>query len=221
MNKLLQKKQSKKFRIFFLLALVFFQEVIFPETITFSSDSMSGVSGKKSDRTTLIGHAKIKTESMEISADKIELYGTDFRFMAASGNIQGYSAESKLSFKCQSLTYDRIKKTVVMTDEVHLEDKENNVTAEAQLIEYNQKTEIAVMQIDVYIVKEKNTCTSAHALYYKKEQILNMRGNPQVVQDKDAFRAQEISLNLKTNAITLDGHVRGSVDSESSSSGKK
>ena len=187
------------------------------EKITFSADSMSGISGKNSDRTTLTGHANIKADSLEINADKIELYGTDFRFMKASGNIKGINTKSKIEFTCTSMTYDRTSKIAVLRNTVHLIDKENDVTADAELIEYNQNTEVAVMQINVYLVQEENTCTAAHAVYHKKQQLLDMSGNPQVVQNQDVFRAQEISLNLKTDEITMDGHVRGSVTTKDSS----
>ena len=38
-----------------------------------------------------------------------------------------------------------------------------------------------------------------------------MNGNPKIIRGKDTFRAQEISLNLDTQEITLDGRVRGTV----------
>ena len=107
----------------FLLAISIFTARA--EKITFSADSMSGVSGKNSDRTTLSGHASIKADSMEISADSIELYGADFCFLKASGSIKGINSQSKLEFTCDSMTYDRISKIAVLRNNVHLIDKEN------------------------------------------------------------------------------------------------
>jgi lipopolysaccharide export system protein LptA len=40
-----------------------------------------------------------------------------------------------------------------------------------------------------------------------------MNGNPQIQRDTDVFRAREITLNMDTEDITLDGRVRGSVTS--------
>ncbi|MBQ2355734.1 MAG: organic solvent tolerance protein OstA, partial [Treponema sp.] len=96
----------------FLLAISIFTASA--EKITFSADSMSGVSGKNSDRTTLSGNANIKADAMEISADSIELYGADFRFLKASGSIKGINSQSKLEFTCDSMTYDRISKIAVL-----------------------------------------------------------------------------------------------------------
>ena len=83
--------------------------------------------------------------------------------------------------------------------------------ADAQIIEYNQDTEVSLLQIGVKIVQKDNVCTSAHAIYRKKEQTLDMSGNPKIQQGEDTFRAQEISLNLETDEITLDGRVSGTV----------
>lgn len=92
-------------------------------------------------------------------------------------------------------------------------DTENNLTADAELIEYNQKSEIAVLQINVSMRQDKNLCTAAYAIYRKNQQMLFMNGNPQIQQDSDIFRAQEIELNIETQEIKLDGRVRGSVTS--------
>jgi lipopolysaccharide export system protein LptA len=43
--------------------------------------------------------------------------------------------------------------------------------------------------------------------------MLEMSGNPQIKRDTDVFRAREITLNMDTEDITLDGRVRGSVTS--------
>ena len=184
---------------------------IFSETITFSADSMTGTAGSKKDVTVLSGNACVKTSSMEIKADSIELSGEDFRFITADGNVTGSNSESKMDFTCGKLKFDRITKIARLEDSVNLIDMTNDVDAEAQLIEYNQTTEIAVMQIGVTLKQKDNTCTSAYAIYRKNDQILEMSGNPKIIQGQDSFRAQEITLNLESQEITLDGRVRGTV----------
>ncbi|MDE7391506.1 MAG: LPS export ABC transporter periplasmic protein LptC, partial [Treponemataceae bacterium] len=94
---------------------------------------------------------------------------------------------------------------------VHLVDVQNEVTADAQVIEYNQTTEIAVMQINVTLRQKDNTCTAAYAVYRKNDKMLEMSGNPKIVQGEDTFRAQGITLDLDTQEITLDGRVSGTV----------
>lgn len=194
--------------------LTLFLPSAFCEKIIFSANSMSGTVGDKSDSTTLSGEAYVLTESMEISADKITMSGKDFRFIEAEGSIIGKNMESELEFTCNRLKYDRETKIANLSDTVNLTDVKNNVTAKAQLIEYNQNTDIAVMQIDIELKQKDNTCTGVYAVYRKNDQMLELSGNAQIKQGPDTFRAQEITLNLTSQEITLDGRVKGSIVDE-------
>lgn len=184
------------------------------ETIEFSAQKMSGSMKQGQDYTKLSGGAKIKTASMEIQADTIELYGKDFRFIKAEGSVRGVQEEDGLEFSCETMEYDREEKLALFTGAVVLEDKENHVVAKAQRIEYREKDAIAIMQIEVELTKDESISTCAFALYRKEEKLLEMTGNPQVVQGNDTFRAQEIVFNLDTEEITLDGRVKGTVTEE-------
>lgn len=195
--------------ILIIFALV--PAMIFCEEITFTADFMSGTAGSKTDTTTLEGNATVQTSSMNISADAIELSGEDFRFITATGTVSGSITESQMDFTCGKLKYDRQTKVAQLEDAVHLVDVANEVTADAQIIEYNQNSETAVMQIEITLTQKDNVCTSAFAIYKKSEQKLEMSGNPKIQQGTDSFRAQEITLNLETQEITLDGRVKGTV----------
>ena len=122
--------------------------------------------------------------------------------------------ESELEFTCNRLKYDRETKIANLSDTVNLTDVKNNVTAKAQHIEYNQNTDIAVMQIDIELKQKDNTCTGVYAVYRKNDQMLELSGNAQIKQGADTFRAQEITLNLTSQEITLDGRVKGSIVDE-------
>lgn len=201
-----------------ILCIVFsilFSSQIFAEKISFHADKMVGSTKKNNNTTTLTGSAAIVTDNMELKADSIELSGKDFRFIKASGNISGKIKDSQMEFTCNNLNYDRQKKYVTLQNTVHLIDAKNNVVADAEIIDYSETTEIAILQINVVLVQNENTCTAAHTIYNKKEQSLIMTGNPAVQQGEDYFRAQEIVLNLETKELTLDGRVRGSVTADS------
>ncbi len=207
-------------RFFSILILILFLFVIpsfADDVIEFSADKMNGVTAENADYTKLSGNAKIKTSDMEISADTIELSGKDFRYIKATGKVSGKNSKEQLDFTCGQLNYDRIEKIAVFTGDVNLIDGQNDVVADAQRIEYREKTGIALMQIEVKIVQKDNICTCAFATYRKNQKMLEMTGNPQVVRGKDTFRAQEITFNLDTEEITLDGRVRGSVTESSES----
>ena len=212
----LMKIQKNKFAFCFsILLIIFASNFVFSEEITFSADKMNGSTGENSEYSKLSGNAFIKTESMEIKADEIILSGKDFRFINATGNVSGKSIESEFDFSCQQMEYDRETEIAVLKGNVSMIDTKNEINASAQIIEYNQKTEVAYMQINVKLVQKNNTCTGANAIYKKKEQTLELSGTPQIIKDKDNFKANEIFMNLETEEIILDGKVRGSVSDTS------
>ncbi len=200
-----------------LLSSVFATATATAEKITFSANSMTGVVGDKSDSTTLSGEAYVLTDSMEIFADQIGLSGKNFRFIEAQGNIKGKNMESELEFTCEKLKYDRETKIAELSDNVNLKDTKNNVNAKAQIIEYNQNTDTAVMQIEIELTQKDNICTGAYAIYRKNDQMLELSGNSQIKQGQDTFRAQQITLDLTSQEITLDGRVKGSIVDEQKS----
>lgn len=201
--------------ILFTLALCF-TSFLYAEKIIFSAASMTGKTGDSNSTTNLIGQAFVKTSSMEISADEIELSGENYRIIKARGNISGKNLDSNMEFSCDSLEYDRETKIAVLKGDVSLTDSENDVKASAQVIEYNQSTEIAIMQIQITLTQKNNTCNAAYAVYQKNKKMLELSGNAQVKQKNDVFRAQQISLNLDTQEISLNGNVKGSVTQEDS-----
>ena len=212
----LMKLQKNRFILILSIFLIFFtSHFVFAEEIIFSADKMNGSTGENSEYSKLSGNAFIKTESMEIRADEIILSGKDFRFINATGNVSGKSIESEFDFSCQQMEYDRETEIAVLKGNVSMIDTKNEINASAQIIEYNQKTEVAYMQINVKLVQKNNTCTGANAIYKKKEQTLELSGTPQIIKDKDNFKANEIFMNLETEEIILDGKVRGSVSDTS------
>lgn len=202
----------KKSLVFLLyLSFSFF---LYAETIYFSADSLTAKTSENNEYTSLNGNAEVKTDDLEINADSIEIYGKDFRFISASGSIVGKNKTTNLNFTCEKLHYDRTTKIVVLEVSVKLQDTENDVEASAEIIEYNQETDIAIMQINVRLTSKDSICTSALAIYNKNQQSVLLTGSPKIERDKDIFQAQEISLDIETEEIKLDGKIRGSIVNE-------
>ena len=181
------------------------------EKITFSADSMNGQAGNSNTTTTMSGNATVSTNSIEIKADSLQLSGEEYRNISANGNISGKNLETNMEFSCDELNYDRITKKIILKGNVKLVDVENNVTCGAQIIEYDQDKDIAIMQIQISLTQKDNVCSGAYAVYYKEQQLLEISGNAQVKQKDDTFRAQFITLDLDTQNITLGGNVKGTV----------
>jgi len=94
---------------------------------------------------------------------------------------------------------------------VKLQDTQNEVEASAGIIQYSQKTEIALLQLDVKLTRRDISCTSAFAVYRRALSLLDLSGTPQVLRGPDEFRAERISVNLDTEHITLEGTVSGNL----------
>ena len=181
------------------------------DTIVFSASSMTGSTSETNEYTRLQGNARIQTNTLDIKADSIQLSGADYRTITAEQNVDGADNEGGFTFTCNSLRYDRETKITVLEGAVAMHDTKNDVHVKAEYVEYNQATETALIQINVEITQEKSVCTSAFAVYRKKIQMLELSGSPQVTEDDNVFRAQEIVFNLDTKEITLDGKVSGTV----------
>lgn len=205
---MLNKTKSK---ITFLSLILLILMPLSAEKILFSANRMTGQAGNTNTTTTLSGNAYIKTESMEIQADNVELSGDNYRYIKSTGNISGNNTEAHIEFTCDSLEYDRTTKIALLKGNVKLLDKDNDVTANAQIIEYNQDTEIAILQIQINLIQKDNVCSGSYAVYYKDSQLLEISGNAQVMQKEDLFRAQYITLDMNTQDITLGGNVKGKV----------
>lgn len=192
---------------FFSISHVHSQE----NTITFSADSMSGSTKENNEFTALRGNATIKTNTIELKADSVELTGTEYRSIRATGSVQGTYTDGGFTFTCNSLRHDRETEVTVLEGAVIMDDTENKIQAKAEYIQYNKKNETALIQINTEIKQEDALCTAAFAVYRKKMRILELSGSPQIVEGSNVFRAQEIVFNLDTKEITLDGKVSGSV----------
>lgn len=179
------------------------------KTISFSAKTMSGNTGKKTESTVLEGSATVTVGTLTISGDRIELSGKDYRFVKATGTVNGKDTEKEFSFSAQTLMYDRELEVATFQGDAKLFDTRNDVEASATVISYNQDTEVALLQSDVRLVRKNIDCTSGFALYRRTTSLLELTGRPVVLRDGDEFRADRITVNLDTEYISLDGSVGG------------
>ena len=208
---MIQKRFFIPFFMFSLISFVSNHVSIHAETIRFKANSLIAKTSENDEYTCLSGNAEVITDDLEINADEIEITGKEFRFITARGKVSGKNLTSNFTFSCETLHYDRTTKIASLKVNVKLDDTENDVQVSAQSIEYNQETDIALMQIGVRLTNKNAVCTSALALYNKKQQTVTLSGSPKIERDQDIFQAQEIFLDLDTEEIRLDGKIRGSI----------
>ncbi|UTC48678.1 lipopolysaccharide transporter LptA [Treponema vincentii] len=185
-----------------------------PVKITFSADKMQGSGQKGQNSTALTGNAKVSVDSLNIYGERIELYGKDYRYIRASGNVTGEDAEKGFTFSAASLSYDRETEVAEFMGQAKVEDTKNKVETAAERIEYNQKNEIILLQMAVKLKSKDIICDSLFAVYNRNTSMLELTGKPAVKKGKDEFKAARISVDLETEDIKLEGKVSGSVTEE-------
>jgi lipopolysaccharide export system protein LptA len=196
------------------LAALLLSAASFPvaaEDFTFSADSMSGAMAKGRERAVLSGNAVVVSGGMRIAADRIELYGDDFRYAECSGRVVVVDEERGLRLTTERLFYDRRDKLSRLTGPSVMEDRQNKVVIKADYIENDDQRKIAVVQINVRILKENLSCRSEFARYDRAAKTLELSGMPVVKRDGDDYRAATILVDLDTEDIVLVGSVSGTV----------
>ena len=182
--------------------------------IKFSALSMQGSIKEGQNSTSLTGEAVVTVDTMEIKAERIEIYGKDYRYVKATGAVKGGDSEKGFNFSSNFMQYDREKELATFLGSTELNDTKNDVKITSEHIEYNQKAETMLMQFDVKILRKEITCTSMFAMYNRKSSALSLTGRPVVTKSKDTFKATKISVNLDTEDISLEGKVSGNVVDE-------
>ena len=182
--------------------------------ITFTASSMQGSIKEGQNSTSLTGNAKVTVDTMEIKAERIEIYGKDYRYVKATGAVKGEDKEKGFNFSSNFMQYDREKEVALFLGSTELNDTKNDVKIQAEQIEYDQKAETMLMQFDVNIFRKEIKCISMFAMYNRKSSSLNLTGKPVVTKSKDTFKASRISVNLDTEDISLEGKVSGNVVDE-------
>jgi len=181
------------------------------EDFSFSADSMTGAMTKGRERAVLVGNALVMSGAMRISADRIELYGDDFRFADCQGHVSVIDEERGLKLSTERLVYDRRDKVSKLTGASVMEDSTNKVVIKADYIQNDDQRKIAVVQVNVRILKDKLSCHAEYARYDREARTLELSGSPTVTRDADHYSAAVILVNLDTEDIELVGSVSGTV----------
>jgi len=175
---------------------------------------METVLAKGKERTVLSGNAEVQTEDNLIRADRVELYGEDFRYVACEGNVRIVNEQKGIEVTCGRLFYNREEKVVRVRGNVIMLDEKNEVVVKGGYLENWEDSDETVVQIGVRILKEDLVCRAEYARYQRNEDKLELSGMPVVNWKGDEYRALKIYIDLNTDTIRLEGDIRGKVRSE-------
>jgi lipopolysaccharide export system protein LptA len=197
------------FAVFLFLALL--PSAFSADTFTFRADKMAGGKGSGRETTVLSGNAQVRTDDLELHAERIEIRGSNNDIIDCTGAVWGMQEEKGIYFRTDALIYDRKTKIAKLSGNSTLEDRENEVVARGRYIEYDDEREIAVFQIAVRLYKDKMVCRSEYAIYRRVAKMLDLSGYPKVFKDNDEFEADRIRVDIDTNDVVMDGDISGVI----------
>jgi len=181
------------------------------DTFTFRADKMSGSRALGRETTILTGNAEVRSNTILLRADRIEIQGDDNQFITCIGNVWGFEEEKNILFFTDRLRYDRQLKIARLEGNSTLEDRKNEIVARGRFIEYDDENEITVFQISVRLFKDDLACRSEYAVYNRKDKLLDLTGFPVVYKKDDEFHANKIRIDLETDDVTMEGAVTGTI----------
>jgi len=181
------------------------------DRFSFKADKMSGSKALGRETTILIGNAEVRSDSLLLKADRIEIQGKDNQFILCTGNVWGHEEDKNILFITDKLHYDRKLKIARLEGNSSLEDRANEIVARGRFLEYDDKNEVAVLQISVRLFKDEMVCRSEYAIYRRNEKLLDLSGFPVVFKKNDEFRADKIRVDLDTDDVTMEGTVSGTI----------
>jgi lipopolysaccharide export system protein LptA len=163
------------------------------------------------DTTILMGNAEVRSDNLVLRANRIEIHGDNNQFIDCSGGVWGIEEEKNIVFQTDRLRYDRTLKIARLEGNSTLEDRDNEIVAKANFIEYDDQAEVAVFQISVRLFKDDMVCRAEYAVYRRNEKLLDLSGFPVVFKKDDEFRADRIRVDLETDDVTMEGAVSGTI----------
>jgi lipopolysaccharide export system protein LptA len=170
---------------------------------------MSGTKALGRETTILAGNAEVHSDNLVLQANRIEIHGDDSQFIDCSGDVWGIEEEKEIIFQTDRLRYDRKLKIARLEGNSTLEDKQNEIVAKSNFIEYDDQAEVTVFQVSVRLFKDEMVCRSEYAVYRRTEKLLELSGFPVVFKKDDEFRADRIRVDLDTDDVTMEGDVSG------------
>jgi lipopolysaccharide export system protein LptA len=181
------------------------------DVFSFKADKMSGTKALGRETTILIGNAEVRSDNLVLKANRIEIQGDDNQFIDCTGGVWGIEEEKDIIFQTDRLRYDRKRKIARLEGNSTLEDRQNNIVAKGNFIEYDDQAEVTVFQIAVRLFKDDMVCRSQYGVYRRIEKLLDLSGFPVVFKKDDEFRADRIRVDLDTDDVTMEGAVSGTI----------
>lgn len=185
-----------------------------PERFRFSGERTSVTLAEGRERTVLTGNAEIISDDTQIRADRIEIYGRNFRYAVAEGNVRVVDSKRQIYMSASRLFFDRDADQFRAEGNVIMEDRENELVVRGRFLENRNEEELTIVQSGVRILGDDLTARGEYARYKRDTNTLEISGLPVVFRKGDEYRATRISVDLDRDEIVLQGEVRGRITTD-------
>ncbi len=208
------KVKNKMF--LFLLLLFFFSSSVHASNINFSG-GFTKVSLQDGNHTvTLSDPANVDCEDVSISADTIDLYGTDYNYVKCTGNVVVREEKRNITMSCPMLVYNRSKEELLSDGWIEIDDTQHEVKLSGAWLEYDKNNGIMLLQMQATIEKDTEdglmTCKADSIEYNSDNQTVTLKGSANVIWGDDTYKASIITVNLDTEEVVLHGSITGEVN---------
>lgn len=165
---------------------------------------------------TLSGGANVSTDKVQITSDSIELYGTDYRYVSCTGNVQANESSRGITLKSPSIFYDRTTEILTADGWIEIQDTKNQAALSGAWFRYDMKSSVMKLQMMAKVLKVTDdglmVCHADSIEFDNDKQSLTLKGNANVSWNGDTYKASMIIVNLETNEISLHGSISGEVN---------
>lgn len=167
-------------------------------------------------RVVLSGGAKVSTPDITVSADSIELYGDNYRYVSCSGKVKASQTNGKVSFTSPNLFYDRNQGLVTSDSWIEIQDTENQAALSAAWFSYDMEKGLISLKMMAKIIKVTDeglmVCKADVIEFSNENKSVTMKGNANVTWNGDNYSAAMIVVDLATNGISMYGSISGEVN---------
>ena len=170
----------------------------------------------KEEKMIVSGNVQSLSDDQKLVSDRLNVEFKDGELYnyVARGSVIANSEEEGFTLQSDVLFYNHETEFYKALIEPSIFFQEQNSISHANIIEYDRTTEIGNLIGNVVTIqgKHEQTAYSRWAVFHGSNNIINMYGNPRLVQQGSEIFGTEIIVNIDSNNMEILGGGRGFFD---------
>ena len=200
----------------FLLCSILLPLYALAEDITFSSGYTRVVMKGENRTVELTENVTVKSGQIDIKANKIIISGENYSYLQCIENVQVIDHERDITLNTSMLSYNRSTEFITIDGWVEMQDSKNEVSVSSAWLEFDLNGGILRLQLQTKILKSTSkgpmVCKADNVTYDRNSEKITLLGNAEVEWNNDTYKAQKLSVDLKTEEIVMTGDISGTVN---------